>query len=123
MGLEGHLEGDVARGAAHEPDKVIVLVGRGGVDHQVADHFRIHPAGRVEAEARRNLCILQVAIDGLGDADDFGGQPLAAEELGEHGGIGVGVVSADDHQAVEAQFLHRLGCHLELLGRFDLVAA
>ena len=40
--LQRALQRDVAGSAAHEPHKVVVLLGGQRVHHQVADHLRVH---------------------------------------------------------------------------------
>mmetsp|Transcript_31742 Transcript_31742/g.81305 ORF Transcript_31742/g.81305 Transcript_31742/m.81305 type:complete len:396 (-) Transcript_31742:640-1827(-) len=100
VGLQRHLQRDVAGGAPHETHKVVVLVRAGAVDHDVAHCLGVHAARRVETKAGGHLLVLEVAVDGLGHAQHLGGKPLAAEKLREHGRVGVGVVAADNHQAV-----------------------
>ncbi len=48
---------------------------------------------------------------------------LGAQILGEHGGVGVGIVAADDDQAVQAHISEVLLAGGQVLGLFDLVAA
>eukprot|EP00959_Pyramimonas_sp_CCMP1952_P467107 9491056-Pyramimonas_sp.AAC.1 len=55
MRQQRNLEGDVGGRAAHEPAEVVVLLGRQGVQGDVADQLRIGPAGRVEAEGHGDI--------------------------------------------------------------------
>ena len=62
-----HLEGQVRRLAAHQPDKVVVLAARGAVDHDVADELGVELGGRVEPETRLTVLILEVALRESGE--------------------------------------------------------
>lgn len=42
VGLQRALQCDVAGCSAHQPHKVVVLLGRQGVHHQVANLLRVH---------------------------------------------------------------------------------
>jgi len=64
---------------------------------------------------------LDVAIDGLGHADDL--DAVADHLLGQEGGIGVGIIAADNHQGVQAEVLARLPRKLDLLLGVDFGAA
>ena len=79
------------------------------VAFDVSDNFSIGLGGGVEAEGGFNHCVLEVAVDGLGNADNLCVLSLAHEVFGEQGCIGIRVVAADDDDGVEFHFLR--GCH------------
>ena len=107
-------------GAAHELDEVPVFLGGVGVAADVADEFAVDAAGGVEAEAGLDPLVLQVAVDGLGAADDLNGNIVGLEVFGQDAGVGVGVVAADDDQRGNAPLLAALAGGLELFGGLQL---
>ena len=122
MGLEGHLQGDVGGAAAHEAVEMPVLQVRLAVGIEVADLGGKGHAGRVVAEGNlQEARDLEVAVDGLGDADDLGAQ--LPQILRQEGGVGVGVVAPHHHQAVQLEGGAGLPALLHLLGGVDLVPA
>mmetsp|Transcript_13507 Transcript_13507/g.31984 ORF Transcript_13507/g.31984 Transcript_13507/m.31984 type:complete len:358 (-) Transcript_13507:273-1346(-) len=119
--LEGDLERDVAGRPPHEPHKVVVLVGRRRVHHEVPHELAVDAAGGVEAEAHGDPPALEVPVDGLGHADDPRADPRVEEVLREDRRVGVGVVPADDHEPVQRQRPDHPRRLLELGRRLDLV--
>ena len=115
LALQGAFQSDMAGGAAHELDEVPVFAGGVGVALDVADDLCISLAGRVETEARLDLFVLQVAVDGLGAADDLYAVLLGGIIFGQDAGIRVGVVAADDNDGLDAQFADDLQTGLELI--------
>ena len=69
------------------------------------------------------MFVLQVAVDGLGAADDLDAGVIGSAVLSQNGGVGVGVVAADDDQGVDAVLLAVLGDNGELLLSLQLGAA
>mmetsp|Transcript_25335 Transcript_25335/g.62740 ORF Transcript_25335/g.62740 Transcript_25335/m.62740 type:complete len:344 (-) Transcript_25335:331-1362(-) len=120
--LHGALECDVGSGPAHESDEVVVLLGGGHVGAEIADELRVGLDGRVKAERRLHVLIAEVAVDRLGHTDHLGLAILSLEEFGEDCGVCVGVVAADDHEAVQIQLLADLQRALLLFGGFDFVS-
>jgi hypothetical protein len=123
--LESTLQRDVGGAATHQPHEVVVLLGGVAVRLDVADALGVALARAVEAEARLQpgLDGLEVAVDRFGRANDHRLQAVLLEVLAQHAGVGVGVVAADDQDAVEVELLGGAACTLELLGIVDLVPA
>ena len=105
LGLEGALEGDVARGTSHELDEVPVFLGAVRVALDVADELGIGLARGVETEGGLDHVVLEVAVDRLRHADHLGFHPEFREMLGQEGGVRVRVVAADDDDGVEFHLL------------------
>jgi hypothetical protein len=63
---------------------------------------------------------LQVAVYGLGDADDADRLALRGEVFGEEGGVRVGIIASNDDERVEFVALGRGQGFGELLRRLDL---
>ena len=57
----------------------------------------------------------------LWDTHDHCGAPVAGKELSQDRGVGVGVVAADDAQAIQREALANGSRPRKLLGRLDLV--
>mmetsp|Transcript_45020 Transcript_45020/g.128578 ORF Transcript_45020/g.128578 Transcript_45020/m.128578 type:complete len:378 (-) Transcript_45020:214-1347(-) len=121
---QGHLEGDVRGRATHEPDQVVVFLRAERVDRDVAHEVGVGLAGRVEAEGDGDVRrALEVAVDGLGGADHLRLAAVGLEVLSQNCAVGVGVVAADDHEAVEVDALADRQRVLELLLGLNLVPA
>ena len=110
-------------GTAHDLDEVPVLLGGVGIPLDVADDLAVGLGGGVEAEGALNVLVLQVAVDGLGAADDLHAGVVSGKILGQHRGVGVGVVAADDDDGVDAVLLAHARRHGELLLGFQLGSA
>ena len=117
----------MGRRAAHELHEVPVLPGGGGVLQDIAGHLGVDAGGGVEAEGDgEQVANLQVAVDGLRHPDHLHAAAVLLhaleEELGQDGGVGIGVVAPDDHDGIElvvdAGLLHRR----ELIVLLDLGA-
>ena len=80
----------------------------------VADELAVGLACGVESETGFNLLVLEVTIDGLGAANHLYAVVLGRIVLGQHTGIGIGVVSADDYQCLDAQLTENLDAALKL---------
>ena len=120
LSLECALQRDVGSGTAHQFDEVPVLLGGVCVAADVADEFAVDAAGGVEAEARLDPLVLEVAVDGLRAADHLDRNVVALEVFGEHAGVGVGVVAADDDQCADAEHFAVAAGRFELLIGFEL---
>ena len=101
--LQCALQCDVACAAAHKLDEVPVLACTVAVTLYVADELRVGLACCVEAKAGLNLLVLQVAVDGLGATDDLHAILLGCIVLCQHAGVGVAVVTADNHESLDAE--------------------
>ena len=101
--LQCALKCDVRGRAAHQLDEVPVLACRVAVALYVADNLSIGLAGSIETERCLNLVVLQVAVYGLGTADDLYAVVLCSIILSQHTGVGVGVVTTDDYHGVDAK--------------------
>ena len=84
--------------AAHQAVEMPVFQVRFAIGIEIA-HFRgkghaggVKPEGYLEQPRH-----LEVAVDGLGDADDLGAD--APEMFRQEGGVGVGIVAPHHHQA------------------------
>ena len=108
-----------------------VLLGGVGIALDVADDLGVGLGGGVEAEGALDVLVLQVAVDGLGAADDLDAGIVGGAVLGKNRGVGVGVVTADDDQGVHtvlAAILYNdgellLGLQLGTAGTDDVEAA
>src|SRR5690606_24607744 len=121
--LQAGLQGDMTGGSAHELDEMPVFLGRSGVPGDIADQLGIGLDGRIESEGNGNMGILEIAVDGLGHADDGGGKAFGLEVLRQDGRVGVGVVPAYDHDRVEFQALDHLDAPIELVRSLELGAS
>ena len=101
LGLQGALQSHMRGGTAHDLDEVPVLLGGVGVTLNVADDLGVGLGGGVEAEGALDILVLQVAVDGLGAADDLDAGVVGSAVLSQNSGVGVGVVAADDDQRVD----------------------
>ena len=109
--------------AAHDLYKVPVLLGRVGITLDVADDLAVGLGGGIEAEGALDVLVLQVAVDGLGAADDLHAGIVGGKVLSQHSGVGVGIVAADDHNSGNAVLPADPGHDLELLFGFQLGSA
>ena len=105
LALQGALKGDVAGGTAHELDEMPVFLCGVAVALDVADYLAVDLGGGVETEGGLNHLVLEVAVDGLGAADNLDACADAVVVFGQHCGVGVGVVAADDDEGGDAEFL------------------
>ena len=110
-------------GTAHDLDEVPILLGGVGITLDVADDLGIGLGGGIEAERALDVLVLQVAVDGLGAADDLNAGVVSGKVLGQNGSVGVGVVAADDDQSGDAVLLAVFGNDGELLLGLQLGAA
>ena len=78
-------------GTTHDLDKVPILLGGVGVTLDVADDLAVGLGGGVEAKGALDVLVLQVAVDGLGAADDLDAAVVGGKILGKDCGVGVGV--------------------------------
>ena len=123
LGLKSALEGDVACRAAHQFDEVPVFLGRVAVTLDVADDFGVYLGGGVEAERSLDDVVLEVAVDGLGAADDLNAGVVGLVVLGKDCGVGVRVVAADDDESGDAELAEDDKTFLELVYFLELGAA
>ena len=123
MRLQSALQRDVRGRAAHELDEVPVFAGRDGVALDVSDEVGVNLAGRVEAEARLDVFAAQVAIDRLRNADHTERGVVGFCKLRELRGVGIRVVTADDHQRGEIAGFCRFEGFEKILVRFEFRAA
>ncbi len=100
-----------------------VFLGREAVALYVADKLGIYFGGGVESERCLHDFVLEVAVDGLGAADHLHSGADVLVVFGKHGGIGVGVVAADDHESLDVELLEDFKAFVELLFLFELGAA
>ena len=121
--LESALETDVRSRAAHELDEVPVFSRRDGIALNVSDEVGVDFAGGVEAKAGLDVFAFEVAIDGLGNADNRERGLAGGGEFSEFGGVRIRVITADDDQRGEVA---GFGCFeglQEILFGFQLGAA
>ena len=123
LGLKSALKGDVGSGTAHELDEVPVFLGGVGVTTDVSDKFGVDTAGGIKTETGFDPLIFQVAVDGLGAADDLDTDLVGFEILSQHAGVGVGVVAADDDQSGDAALFAALAGSFKLLRGFQFGTA
>ena len=123
LSLESAFQGDVAGAAAHQLDEVVIFLGRVTVTLDVADYLAVDLAGGVETERSLDPLVLQVTVDGLGHTDNLHVGSDVLVVLGEHGGVGVGVVTADDNERLDVEFLQDLETGIELLWLLELGTA
>ena len=123
LGLQRAFQRHVGSGTAHDLDKVPILLGGVGVTLDVADDLAVGLGGGVEAEGALDVLVLQVAVDGLGAADDLNAAVVGSKVLGENRGVGVGVVAADDDDGGDAMLLADALGNGELLLGFQLGSA
>ena len=121
--MQGTFERDVRGRAAHELDEVPVLAGRISVALDVADDFGVCLAGSVETETCFNLLVFQVAVDGLGAADDLHTVVVGCIVFGKDAGVCVGVVSTNDDYGLDIQFADNLQAALKLFLGLELRTA
>ena len=121
--LQRALQSHVGSGTTHDLDEVPVLLGGVGIAADVADDLAVGLGGGVKAEGALDVVVLQVAVDGLGAADDLNAGVVGGAVLSQNGGVGVGVVTADDDQRVDAVLFAVFGDNGELLLRLQLGAA
>ena len=123
LALQSALQSDMAGRTAHQFDEVPVFAGRVAVAFNIAYQLGIGLGGRVEAEARLYLVVLQVAVDGLGAAYHLHAAVLGSIILGQHTGVGVGVVAADDDDGLDVELAYNLETLLKLAFLLQLGAA
>jgi len=109
--------------AAHEANKVVVLLGGDDVGAEVANSLRVDLCGRVEAETNRNVLVLQITIDGLRAANNLALSFVLREVFGKEASIRVRIVTADDNKTVEVESLRVLERASELLRGLNLVTS
>ena len=123
LGLQGALQGHMGGGTAHDLDEVPVFLGGVGIPLDVADELAVGLGGGIKAEGALDVFVLQVAVDGLGAADDLNTGVVGGHVLRQDSGVGIGVVTADDDNGGNAVLLANLGSDGELLFGFQLGAA
>ena len=125
FGLEGHFEGDLAGGSAHQLDKMPVFDGRSRIFVEVPSQLGIDFGGGIKTEgSRQQSADGQVAVNGFGDPHDTAFDPLSQQVFGDESGVSVGIIPSDDHQTVQAVFQDSLldtgklirGLHLGAVG-------
>jgi len=130
-GLQSAFQSHVGSGTAHDLHEVPILLCGVGVALDVTDDLAVGLGSGVEAEGALDVLVLQVAVDGLGTADDLNACLVCGKVLCQHCGVGVGVVTADDHDGVDAVLLADLcndgklllGLQLGSAGADDIEAA
>ena len=100
--------------ASHELDAVPVLTSTIAVALDVADEFAVGLAGSIKTEAGLYLVILQVTIDGLGATDYLHAIILGSIILSQYACVGIGVITTDDYQCLDAQLAQNLYAALKL---------
>ena len=123
LGLQGALQSNVGSRTAHDLDEMPVLLGGVGIPLDVADDLAVGLGGGIEAEGALDVLVLQVAVNGLGAADDLHAGVVSGHVLGQHSGVGVGVVAADDDDGGDAVLLADLSGNGKLLFGFQLGSA
>ena len=73
----------------------------GHFERDAAHQLRVQLGRGIEAKARADVLVLEVAIDGLGQPYDTRLEPDRREVLGDQRGVCVRVISTDDDQTVE----------------------
>ena len=109
----------MAGAAAHQTDEVPVFLCGVGVALDVADQLAVNLAGGVETKRGFDHFVLQVAVDGLRAADNLNAAVLLQVVLSEYAGVGVRVVTTDDHNRFDAELLAHLDTVVELPGLFE----
>ena len=110
-------------GATHQLNEVVILLGRVAVALDIADDLAVDLAGGVEAEGGLYPLVLQVAVDGFGNADNLHVHTLGLVILGQNSCVCVGVVATDDYESLDVEFLKNLQTLVKLLGCLQLRAA
>ncbi len=109
--------------ATHQFDEVIVFLCRVAVALNVADNFGVDFGCGVETEGGFNHIVLEVTVDGFGATDNLNACVDALVVFGEHCGVGVGVVTADNNESLNVEFLEDFQTLVELLLGFEFCAA
>ena len=105
MGLQGHFAGQVTGDPPHDFANVPVFNVGTAVGAKISDRFckgsgcRMKPERHGAEHFPVRITDLDIAVDGFGDTDDL--NTIIKHLLGQKSGIGVGVVSPDNHQGIQ----------------------
>ena len=131
LGFKSAFQSNMGGGTTHHLDEMPVFLCGVAVALDVADELAVGLGSGIEAEGALNVFVLQVAVDGLGAANDLNAGVVGRAVLCQDGSVGVGVVAADDDQGVDTVLLavfHNngellLGLQLGTAGTNDVEAA
>ena len=100
-----------------------VFLCRVAVALDIADNFGIYLCGSIETEGSFDNGILEVAVNCFGAADNLDAGILCLVVFGEDGGVGVGVVAADDYNSGDAEFTQDFKTFVELFNFLEFGTA
>ena len=125
--LQGNFQRDVRGRTPHEFHEVPVFERGAGVLQDIASEFAIDLGRRIKTEGdRQQFANLQITIDGFRHADHLHAGAIGLDALeqifGQDGGVGVGIVTTDDHDGIEIVFDAGFTYLGELLVALDLGA-
>ena len=108
---------------SHDLDEVPVLLCGVSVTLDVADELGICLCSCIETERSLDVLVLEVAVDGLGAADDLDACVLCSHVFSESSSVCVGIVAADDHDSGETVLFCIFSNSVELLFCLELCSA
>ena len=97
-----------------------VLTGRVTVALDVTNELRIGLTSGIKTERGLDLRVLQVTVDGLRTTDHLNTVVLSCIVLSQHTGIGVRVVTTDDHDGFDIELADDLQTLLKLIDLLQL---
>ena len=108
--------------AAHQTDKVPILLSRIGIALDISNKFREYFASRIKTERGFNLLVLQVAINCLGATNHLNTGILLQIVLSKHASIGIGIIATNDNDSLNAELFADLNTLVKLPSFFKLGA-
>ena len=103
--LQSTFQCDVRSRTTHQFDEVPVFTCRVTVTLDVTDYFSISLTSCIETERSFNHIVLQVTVDCFRTTDYLHTVLLSSVVLSQYAGICIRVITTDDNQCFDAQFL------------------
>ena len=92
-----------------------IFAGRVAVALDVSDNLGVGLRSRIETKGSLNLVILEVTIDSFGATNNLYAIFLGSIVFSKHAGIGIGVITTDDHDGLNIELADNLQTFFKLI--------
>ena len=119
LNLQSTFQSDMRSRTSHQLDKVPVFAGRVTVTLNVTDYFRVSLTSRIKTERSFNHLVLQVTVDSLRTTDNLNTAVLRSIVFCQYTSVCVWVITTDNYQCLDAQFLDDFQTFIKLFYLFQ----